>query len=73
MNINLQIRFSTKEYVCLCFTHAVQEAMKGVKVETEIDDFGSNGNDMRQTYCQVCSEIQDKEIVESKGDTWSED
>jgi len=56
MNLNLSVRYVSKEHKCLCFTHAVQEAMKGKRIETEIDEFGRSGNDMRQTWCQICSD-----------------
>lgn len=55
MNLALSVRYVSREYKCLCFTHAVQEAMKGKRIEVEVDEFGRSGNDMRQTWCELCS------------------
>lgn len=41
MNFNLQTRYYTEEHSWLCFRHAVQEAVKGKDVKTELDDYSS--------------------------------
>lgn len=48
----------------LCFTHAVQAAMKGHYITIQIDEFGEDGNDMRTYRCQEC----DTETLEGAGD-----
>lgn len=63
MNIDLGIRFITSEHKCLCFTHAVQEAIKGVEVEVEIDEFDVSGNDLRQTWCQICEDLEAQDLL----------
>jgi hypothetical protein len=54
MNSNPELHLSSNRYKCLCFTHAVQEAMNGREVHSNIDDFSDDRN-TRQTWCQVCS------------------
>lgn len=53
MILNLKTQFSTENYSCLCFKHAVLLAFNGKDVEIEIDEFGGEG-DMRSTLCQLC-------------------
>ena len=40
MKVILQIKYSSSTYLYLCFRHAVQEAMRGEDIETEIVDSG---------------------------------
>ena len=56
MNFNMEIRLSSKKHKCLCFTHAVQEAMKNVEIFIEVDSFNCE-YDMRQTWCSLCDEF----------------
>lgn len=61
MKINVEIRYRTFEYPWLCFRHAVQEAMRGIEVATEIDDFSGDDYHGRIT-CGLCdSEAQKSE------------
>lgn len=54
MHMNLQVRYSTDKDSWLCFKHAVQAAMNGEDVKTEIDDF--SGGYMGRTWCQQCTD-----------------
>jgi hypothetical protein len=69
MQFNLKARFTIQEEdktktsktgkpikrkMVLCFTHAVQAAIKGIKVEVEIDEFGMSDYDFRSTRCSKC-------------------
>lgn len=38
----------------LCFRHAVLRALQGDDIEPEIDEFGADGLDMRDTHCHDC-------------------
>lgn len=53
MNINLKTTYSTPEHKMLCFKCAVKEALKGIDVDTKVDDYSSD-HDMRSTMCEVC-------------------
>lgn len=53
MNINLQIRYSTTSDHWLCFKHAVQAAINGEDVKTEIGDFSDS---MGRIWCEKCAE-----------------
>lgn len=54
MNINLQVIYSLKgNGSTLCFRHAVHAALAGQDIETQVDDFGGEG-DMRSTSCHMC-------------------
>lgn len=35
-DIRIEIKYSTKSYVWLCFRHAAQEAMRGENVNTDV-------------------------------------
>lgn len=69
MNINLSIRFIVTEEEAVtqrgrilrdavtrvaCFRHAVFKTLEGLNIDFEIDEFGSDDNDMRQTSCDYC-------------------
>jgi len=51
--MNLDVKFSSKDYSWLCFRHAVSEAQKGENIEVEIDDWYS-GRYMGSTFCTLC-------------------
>ena len=54
MDFNLQVVYYRKsDNKCLCFKHAVMEAMKGEDIEVVVDEFG-RGGDMRTYWCEVC-------------------
>jgi hypothetical protein len=55
MDINLKIKFSTDTERWLCFRHAVQAALRGEDVKTEIDDFDSEYY-CGSTWCAPCSD-----------------
>ena len=60
MNISLSIVFYV-EGKPMCFRHAAQAAVRtGAEVEPVIDEFGRDGNDMRDISCHICQE-QNKE------------
>lgn len=54
MQVNLSLHLSSNKYKCLCFTHAVQEAMKGKEIFADVDDY-SNDYCMISTICRKCS------------------
>lgn len=60
MYMNLQVRYSTDKDSWLCFKHAVQAAMNGEMVETDIDDYSSS-HYMGRTWCEKCAEESDEE------------
>lgn len=54
MNINMEVLYSLKgNGSVLCFRHAVHAALAGQDIETQVDDFGGEG-DMRNTSCHMC-------------------
>lgn len=63
MNLNLQIRFYTKDHSWLCFKHAVQSAIEGQDVKTEVDEFRTEF-----FACDLCNNelpsIEELSIVE---------
>jgi|WetSurMetagenome_2_1015567.scaffolds.fasta_scaffold1865626_2 hypothetical protein len=55
MNINLSVRRVVKDDGrVVCFMHATQLAMLGTLIEEEVDEFGADGNDMRDASCYYC-------------------
>lgn len=55
MQWNPEVFYSTKKYKRLCFTHAVQEAIKNIEVSVEIDEIDDCS--VRTTYCKKCDEL----------------
>ena len=55
MQLNVQVRFYTADYPWLCFRHAIEEAVKGVEVSVEVDDYHSD-HYMGQTHCELCAQ-----------------
>ena len=53
MELSLKIIYHDNETdKVLCFTHAVEAAMKGHIITPEIDEFGKGGNDLRTYHCE---------------------
>ena len=66
MNINLQVVYSLKDNgSVLCFRHAINAALAGMDVETQVDDFGGEG-DMRSTSCHMCLSDTFNEVFKEK-------
>ena len=65
MNIDLKVRYYTDKHDWLCFTHAVRAAVSGVKVETDIDDFGSEYylGTTRCVQCDFEKENEDEDLT----------
>ena len=53
MTFDVQLHLSSKKYECLCFTHAIQEAMKNEQIYVDVDDY-EDDHCMAQTWCQIC-------------------
>ena len=64
--MTLIIEYSSATYSWLCFRHAVQEAMRGEDVKTEIVDAGSLK--MTTDSCSLCEMVEDME--EGGMDEW---
>lgn len=61
MNLNLRVRYHTREWPWLCFRHAIRAAEAGEDVKTEIDDYGSEYY-LGTTVCPLCTrEAEDME------------
>lgn len=59
MDIQLQVRYSSRNDPWMCFRHAMKAAMAGTDVETQIDDYRSEYY-MGRTHCQECeNELRD--------------
>lgn len=56
--MNLVIKYSSEDYSSLCFRHAVQEAMRSQKIETEI---GSLETLLLTLSCALCDMEESKE------------
>lgn len=50
--MELTVKYSSKDYVFLCFRHAVQEAMRGENIDVEIIDM--NYLDRMTSGCSLC-------------------
>lgn len=64
--MNLRIKYSSSTYSWLCFRHAVQEAMRGDDVKTEIVDSGYI-EEMTDS-CSLCDMAEKKD--EDSMDEW---
>lgn len=65
LSINVQVKFyyygivkktENKTKVLLCFNHAVQKAIKGQHIDTEITD------DESYYYCDVCDADENEDV-----------
>lgn len=53
MEIKGNFSFSTTDDVYMCFRHAVQEAIAGVDVSIDFEDYGSEYY-LGRTWCEKC-------------------
>jgi len=55
MNLDFSLHLSSKKYKkCLCFTHAVQEALKGDNIIASIEE---KHDEYVWSLCEVCDEL----------------
>lgn len=59
MELNIRIRYSTESASWLCFRHAVQRAMKGEDVSTDVNNYDSE-HYMGRTSCVDCEEEEEQ-------------
>ena len=57
IEVNIKIRYSSKDHSWLCFKHAVQLAMQGEDIDVDIDDYNSEYY-MGSTSCDLCYQKQ---------------